>query len=318
MEPEVVFALLSSASFAASHVVSKRGLQGTSVTAGFMVIVGCAWVVVSIPVLIDPPESVSSRSLVFFAVSGLFAPAVSRAAALAGVHALGPSISVPIQQGLRPLIAVPAAAVLLGEAFGPLRGLGVALIVVGGWFLSRQPGGGTADVPIDPSIEEAEGLAGPGSVRTRVRQRTALVSRGFRPGIVYPVVAAFAYATSDLLVKSGLDTASEPAFGATVSIGVGFLVWSVAHALPSVRRRFRLGRDAGWLVLSGALMGVAILLLFNALDRGDVSVVAPVVSTQPLLVFLLSALILRHMERRDPSMVAAGVLVVIGTILVSL
>jgi drug/metabolite transporter (DMT)-like permease len=318
MDPEVVLALLSSASFAASHVVSKRGLQGASVTAGFMVVVGCAWIVVSIPALIDPPDAVSSRSLVLFAVSGLFAPAVSRAAALAGVHALGPSVSVPIQQGLRPLIVLPAAAVLLGEAFGPLRGLGVALIVAGGWFLSREPGGGTADVPIDPSLEEAEGLATPGSSRTRVQERTATRSRGFRPGIVYPVVAALGYAASDLLVKSGLDTSSDPAFGATVSIGVGFLVWSVAHALPSVRRRFRLGRGAGWLVLSGALMGMAILLLFDALDQGDVSVVAPVVSTQPLWVFLFSALILRHMERRDPSMVAAGVVVVIGTVLVSL
>ena len=65
-------------------------------------------------------------------------------------------------------------------------------------------------------------------------------------------------------------------------------------------------------------MGTAILLLFDALDQGDVSVVAPVVSTQPLWVFLFSALILRHMERRDPSMVAAGVVVVIGTVLVSL
>ena len=318
MDPEVVLALLSAASFAASHVVSKRGLQGTSVTAGLMVIVGCAWIVVSIPVLLDPPASVSSRSIVLFAVSGLSAPAVSRAAALAGVHALGPSISVPIQQGLRPLIALPAAALLLGEALGVLRGVGVALIVAGGWFLSRQPGGGTADVPIDLTLEEAEGLAGPSSVRTRVRHRTAALSSGFRPGIVYPVVAAFAYATSDLLVKSGLDSTSEPAFGASLSIGVGFLVWCVAHAFPSVRRRFRLGRDAGWLVLSGALMGAAILLLFNALDRGDVSVVAPVVSTQPLLVFLFSALILRHRERRDPSMLLAGGVVVIGTILVSL
>ncbi|MGH2680353.1 MAG: EamA family transporter [Actinomycetota bacterium] len=317
MDPEVVFALLASASFAASHVVSKRGLQGTSVTAGLMVIVGCAWVVVSIPVLINPPGTVSAKSLALFAISGLFAPAVSRAAALAGVHALGPSISVPIQQGLRPLIVLPAAALLLGEAFGLLRGVGVALIVTGGWVLSRQPGGGTADVPIDHSLEEVEGPAGPSSMRTRVRQRTAAISRGFRPGIVYPVAAAFAYATSDLLVKSGLDSASEPAFGAMLSIGVGLLVWSIAHALPSIRRRFRLGREAGWLVLSGALMGTAILLLFNALDRGDVSLVAPVVATQPLLVFLFSALILRHLERRERSMIVASAIVVVGTILVS-
>lgn len=317
MKPEVGLALLSAASFAASHVVSKRGLQGSSVTAGILVIVGCAWIVVSIPVFLDPPGDVPVRSIALFAISGLFAPAVSRAAAFAGVHALGPSISVPIQQGLRPLIVLPAAAILLGEAFGPLRGIGAALIVTGGWVLSRQPGGGTADAPIDPSIDERQVVAGPGSVQTRVRQRTKASSRGFRPGIVYPIAAAFAYSTADLLVKSGLDTSSDPAFGAMVAMGVGFLVWAIAHAFPSVRRRFRLGRDVGWLVLSGALMGVAILLLFNAFERGDASLVTPVVATQPLLVFLLSALILRHLERRERSMIVASVIVVIGTILVS-
>jgi drug/metabolite transporter (DMT)-like permease len=69
-------ALLSSSCFAASHVVSRRGLEGTSVSAGYMVIVGCAWVVVMIPMLLDPPETVSTRAVVFFALSGLFAPAI--------------------------------------------------------------------------------------------------------------------------------------------------------------------------------------------------------------------------------------------------
>jgi drug/metabolite transporter (DMT)-like permease len=315
---EVVLALLSAASFAASHVVSKRGLQGTSVTGGFMVVVSCAWVVVSVPALLDLPASVPTRSVALFAISGLFAPAISRAAALAGVLALGPSISVPIQQGLRPLIVLPAAAIVLGEAFGPLRVAGAAAIVAGGWVLSRQPGGGTGDVPAHPLLDGEASPAVEGSIRTRVRRRTATLSRGFRPGIIYPVAAAITYSASDLFVKSGLDTGPHPAFGAMVSIGVALLVWSVAHVLPSVRRRFRVGRHAGWLVLSGTLMGIAILLLFSAFDRGEVSLVAPVVATQPLFVFLLSALFLRHLEKRERSTLVAGVIVVIGTILVSL
>jgi drug/metabolite transporter (DMT)-like permease len=312
---EVVLAISSAASFAASHVVSKRGLHGTSITAGFMVIVGCAWAVVSIPVLLDPPDSIPGRSIAFFAISGFFAPAIARAAALTGVHRLGPSITVPIQQGLRPLLVLPAAAIVLGEGFGPLRVFGAMTIVTGGWILSRQPGGGTSDVPVDPVMDEE---ANPkDSVRARVRRRTAGVSRGFRPGVIYPLAAAVAYSTADLLVKSGLESPSDPAFGAVVSIGSGLLLWSVAHALPAVRRRFRLGRDARWLMLSGAFMGGAILLLFNALDRGDVSLVAPVVATQPLFVFLFSTLILRHLERLERSTLIAGVLMVIGTICVS-
>jgi uncharacterized membrane protein len=64
-------------------------------------------------------------------------------------------------------------------------------------------------------------------------------------------------------------------------------------------------------------MGAAILLLFHALARGDVSLVSPVIGTQPLFVMVLSAMILRHLERRDRSTILAASIVVIGTILVS-
>lgn len=309
---EIALALLSSATFAASHVVSRRGLDGTSVSAGYMVIVGCAWVVVMIPMLLDPPETVSTEAMVFFAISGLFAPAISRAAALGGVRALGPSISVPIQQGLRPLIVVPAAVIVLNETFGWTRILGLAAIVTGGWILSRDPKS-VGEPPHERAVAPAR-VAHPLVTATDRRPST----RGFRPGVAFPVVAAIGYATSDLLVKIGLGGGSDPVYAAPLSIGVGFLVWAAAHAFRPVRRRFRLGKDAGWLVLAGMFMGMAILLLFRALARGDVSLVAPVIGTQPLFVMLLSAFLLRHIEVRDRTTIIAASVVVVGTILVSL
>lgn len=311
---EIGLAVLSSACFAASHVVSRRGLEGTSVSAGYMVIVGCAWVVVMIPLLLDPPETVSTKAVAFFAVSGLFAPAISRAAALGGVRALGPSISVPIQQGLRPLIVVPAAVIVLNETIGWTRVLGLAAIVMGGWILSREPERAD-ELP-------SEALVAPepdtGQLATEVERRSRTSTLRFRPGIAFPVAAALGYAMSDLLVKVGLGGGSDPVYAAPLSIGVGFLVWALAHAFRPVRRRFQLGKDAGWLVLSGAFMGTAILLLFHALARGDVSVVAPVIGTQPLFVMLFSAVLLKHLEVRDRSTIFAASIVVIGTILVSL
>jgi drug/metabolite transporter (DMT)-like permease len=283
-----------------------------------LIIVASAWVFVTIPLLADPPDSVSMNAVALFAVSGLFAPAIARSAALAGVKALGPSVSVPIQQGLRPVIVLPLAALALGETFGPLRVLGVLAIVAGGWTLSRERGVAASDGALDALVMETDSTASGSSTRTDVRKGATAVTRGYRRGVVYPVVAAFAYSTSDLLVKSGLDGSSETSYGPPVSIGTGLLLWAIAHLLPSVRRRFEVGRDVGWLVLSGALMGSAILFLFHALDRADVSLVAPLVATQPLFVLLLSALILRHLERRERSTVLASLVVVGGTILVSL
>lgn len=312
MPPEGL-AAISAISFAASHVVSKRGLRATSVTAGFLAIVAVAWLVVAAAVLFDLPSAPSIWSVGLFAVSGLFAPAVARAAALMGVDKLGPSVAVPIQQGLRPLLVLPAAALLLGEGIGLLRIVGVVAIVAGGWILSRRP----ADAAVDVSV----GTVGP--VATEPAQRRGALasalrsSRGFRPGIVYPVAAAISYAAADVIVKRALELYPHPAFGAMVSIGTGLAVWGLAHVWRPVRRHLRVGSDVGWLAVSGALMGAAILLLFNALQLGDVSVVAPIVATQPLFVFLFSVLILRDQERLYRSTVVAGVVVVLGTVLVS-
>jgi drug/metabolite transporter (DMT)-like permease len=311
---EVALALLASVCFAASHVVSRRGLEGTSVSAAYLVIVGCAGVVVMVPVLLDPPESVSSRAVVFFALSGLFAPAISRAAALGGVRALGPSISVPIQQGLRPLIVVPAAVIVLNETVGWTRALGLAAIVAGGWILSREPERAD-ELPAEALVAPGPATGGPG---TAVQRRSRATTWGFRRGIAFPVAAAVGYATADLLVKVGLGGRSDPVYAAPVSIGVGFCVWALAHVSGRVRRRFSLGRDWGWLVLAGAFMGAAIMLLFRALARGEVTLVAPVIATQPLFVLLLSAIVLRTLERRDRTTIVAASVVVVGTVLVSL
>jgi uncharacterized membrane protein len=207
---------------------------------------------------------------------------------------------------------VPAAVIILNETVGWTRVLGLAAIVAGGWSLSREPE--AADTPTAPS-DPPDPVGG---VATAVQARPRSTAWGFRPGIAFPVAAAIGYATADLLVKVGLDEGSDPAYAAPVSIGVGFLVWVLAHAFPQVRRRFRLGGDVGWLVLAGAFMGIAILLLFHALARGDVSLVAPVIGTQPLFVLLFSAILLRHLERRDRRTVAAASMVVVGTILVAL
>lgn len=292
MPPEVL-AVISAICFAGSHVMAKRGLVSTSVTAGFLVTMASSWLVVAGAVVLDPPTSKPIVGVGVFAIGGLVAPGVSRAAALIGVERLGPSIAVPVQQGLRPLLAVLGAAIILSETIGPVRMLGVVAIMGGGWMLTRQP---------------------------RSRQPHTLAvgrSLGFRAGIVFPVIAAVGYAVSDVIVKRALEVLPDPAFGAMVGIGTSLVVWLAAHLSASVRRRLRIGPSVGWFLLSGVLTGFAVLTLFHALHVGEVSVVAPIVATQPLAVFVLSTLLLRDLERLNRTTVLAGVIVVAGTVLVS-
>jgi len=70
-------------------------------------------------------------------------------------------------------------------------------------------------------------------------------------------------------------------------------------------------------VLSGVLAGTALLCLSTALRRGDVTLVSPVLASQPLMVFILSRLLLRDLERLQMATVLAGCSIVAGTLLVA-
>lgn len=296
MPPEA-WALFSALCFAGSHVVSKRGLQDTSVTAASLIVLGVSWVVIAASVAIDPPDELTSQALVVYGGLGLIVPAVSRWSVLKSVDTLGPAIAIPIQQGLRPLLAVGGAALFLGERVDLVRALGVLAIIVGGWRLSRRP-----SEPVGVLVGDREPR----------RWR-------FRPGIAFPLIAAVAYAASDLLVRVTLgDDVAEPGLAAMVSTGSGLTAWLlVAGAVPTVRSSVRFGPRAWWLVLSGALVGLAILGVYNALRRGEVSLVTPINATQPLLVLLLSAVLLRDLERVRAATVVSAAAIVGGAILVS-
>jgi drug/metabolite transporter (DMT)-like permease len=290
-----VWALFSALCFASSHVVSKRGLQDTSVTAASLIVLGVSWLVISLSVLLGPPADITGRAVAIYAGLGLLVPAASRWSVLKSVHDLGPSVAIPIQQGLRPLLSVMGGILLLGERLSLLRGVGVASIIVGGWQLTRRP-------PDDPG-----------------RPPPKLRRLALRPGLAFPFIAGLAYATSDVLIRLTLgEGQTEPGVAAMISTGSGLLVWLVAVAVvPSVRADVRFGPGSRWLVLAGALIGVAILGVYNALRRGEVTLVSPINSTQPLIVLLLSALFLRDLDRVRWGTVAAAIAIVVGAVLVS-
>lgn len=299
----IFLSLLAASLFAASHVTARRGLVESSAVAAVLLSCSSALLLLSIFVLFDPPSHLNGKGLALFASSGVAAPGVSRWAASIGVQRLGPSVAIPITQGARPLLAVTGAIFLLGERITILRLIGILFIIAGGWELSRTRGDARS-----PTMGSLEGPF-----------QTGVYSRFFRVGIVFPILASVAYAGQDLLVKEGLSHLASPQFGAMVGMATALTLWVLGVLLiPRLRAQLVIGRDFGWLCLSGSLAAAAILSLFNALKLGDVSLVSPVAASQPLMVFLFSRMLLRDLEDLQAVIVLAGCAVVVGTILVSL
>jgi len=186
----VLLAILAAICFASSHVTAKRGLANTSIFAGLLVQLASAFAVVLLTTLVDWPGAVAPAAVALFAMVGLIAPGTARATALAGVDRLGPSVAVPIQQGARPLLTVFGAIVLLDESVAFLQVVGVLAIASGGWWLSRERAPVEAEVP-DPG---------------RPGTRTLREGRTFKPGIVFPLITAVCYASTDMIVKAGLGS----------------------------------------------------------------------------------------------------------------
>ena len=93
MSPTVL-AGISAFCFAGSHVASKRGVQSTSVVAGLLISLATMWIVLLGATLLDLPGEIEGWAVLVLAVSGLVAPAIGRAAAIAGVDRLGDRKSV--------------------------------------------------------------------------------------------------------------------------------------------------------------------------------------------------------------------------------
>jgi uncharacterized membrane protein len=139
-----------------------------------------------------------------------------------------------------------------------------------------------------------------------------------RRGAAFPLMAGLCYASADILIKQGLLLMPNPATAALISTVAAVVTWGAAVAAsPRTRTRVTLGSDIGWQVLSGVLAGTALLCLSNALGRGDVTLVSPILASQPLMVFILSRLLLRDLERLRMATVLAGCSIVAGTLLVA-
>jgi drug/metabolite transporter (DMT)-like permease len=295
-----LLAVVCALCFSGAFVSFKRGAAGTSLVGAVLVTLGSGWLVVLVATAIDPPTSVSRDGLLLFGLTGVVAPGIGYSAALAGVARLGPSISVPIQQGTRPLISVGGATWLLGESVTALQLVGVAAIVAGSIGLSRRDGDGS-----EAGRNNAGAVDDP--------------ARSLRPGVAYALTAAVSFGSFDLLVKHALGIMDEPAFAATVTLGSGFLAWVLlALLVPSLRARIRIGPGVGWVALGGVFFGCAALSVFHALLDGRVSLVAPILACQPLLVWVLSAALLRNIESIRAPTLLFGTLVVCGALLVVL
>ena len=136
-------------------------------------------------------------------------------------------------------------------------------------------------------------------------------------GYAFGLIAGICYGAWSVIAKTAIrDYDIPPLLFAAIAFFFGTLMFAPVLAYDAPRA-FRLSKRAlGWFALSGVGSGAAIVALSFGLEKGDVTVVAPIVSISPLITLVLVRIFLERLERVSPTLVIGALLIVSGTVLV--
>lgn len=272
--------------FAFSHILIRRGLAHTDPVTGSVVSVALSLVMLwGLAFFFVPPSSFLTPVVWYFAVSGIFAPGIGRLLVYMGISKIGVARSVPISSS-SPIVSSLLAVVLIGEDW-PLQNIaGTLLVVAGVIVLSRNRSDSTPWRRID---------------------------------MVFPLMAAFAFAMASNLRKLGFAIENLPLMASAVNVTTGFLfmtsmgIWQKGRAITRFSRR-----ALGWFAAAGICNTMGLLLNFYALSTGKIVVVEPLLATAPVLTVFLTAVFLRDLEAVNARIVAGASCTAVGTSLVFL
>ncbi len=285
MGPEFL-ALTAAVAWGSEAILVRRGSRYASVALaalmGFVLSTVALWGAIWV---FFPLGLLYTRGTYYFIISGLIQPAIVRFLHYTGIVRLGASRAGPVRS-VTPLFAIALAFTFLGERPDAGVYLGSFLSVVGVWLTSSRREG------------ESEWKA---------------------IHLAYPLGAAFLTAISQNFRKTGLLIMPNPFVATAITITTSLIVFSLSLvATGQLRATFQGDRKClPFYGTAAVVSATAQLLGYIALSEGDVSVVVPLINTNPLFIVFFSALFLRDLETVNARVAAGAVLIVTGIVLIT-
>jgi drug/metabolite transporter, DME family len=283
---DIYFSFQGALCFSIAHILIRRGLiESNAMTGSFISLSMSAVLLWILLPFFAPLSALWSPAVLIFVVAGIFAPGIGRTLSYVGIEKIGVARSVPIANS-SPIFASIFAVIFLAEAWVPQNIVGTLLVIGGTMVLSFSK----------PATGEWRKL-----------------------DVIYPLVGAMAFGGSAILRKAGLDVVGIPVLAAAVTAGSAALFSFALLQVQGGKQAFKLTRrSAAWLFPAGFINTAAMLSVFYALSHGKVVIVEPLVSSNPVLTLLFTAIFLRDLEVINLRVITGALLTVVGTILVVL
>jgi drug/metabolite transporter (DMT)-like permease len=233
----------------------------------------------------------SGEAWLLFAVIGILNFPAGRFFNYMAMGRLGVGRSTPLLASA-PLFAVMIAVAVTGEQLRLQTALGGALIL-GGLFVTLR--------------SRAQDAAQP-----ELSDRKRMIA-----GVAFAFGAAIAYGSSQVLTRHSVSDLAPPLVGSFIALLWGTIGFGLLSARSLRDRGSNFQRGAALFAGAGIFSAVGVMLMFQALSRGEVVVIAPVLATNPLFTLIMAALMLRGVERITATVVIGALLVVVGVVVLS-
>ena len=300
----VGLSLLAAFGFASSAILSRKGMQTIFPLPGVMVSLFFSFLLASLMVLLFAFSDISSipRAAIFWIIGlGVMNFLGGRSQNFLSVNLIGASRASLFVSSQAPFAAIFAVA-FIGESIHPLVALGTAGVVGGLLFASGD------------SILEG--------------WRT---DKLYLMGYLMALGAGASYGATNVMAKQTLAVFDSPLVMTAFSMLIGLVVLSPLVGASAAHSGVIRTRNPGvpgyhgilasllsfkYVALSGLASGIAVIAWYFAVQRADVVVISPIVSSSPLVTLLLAHLFLARLERVTRRLAAGAVLTVTGVLLV--
>jgi uncharacterized membrane protein len=283
--PAEFIALLSALGWGVNAILIRQGSRTASIlSAALLSFIVTAIFLWSYLALSHSIHLIASPAAIYFVLSGLMQPLLTRVLSYIGIIRLGVSRSSSLRN-TDPLYTVMFAVIFLQERPGYLIYAGTLFTVAGGWIVlsGRDEKGG-------------------------FRFRDTL----------FPLNSALLAAISQNLRKVGLLILPNPFVAAAITTLTSLSMLTLYLLISGKIRSCLPDRASLPFFGTAALVSIgAQFFNFAALNKGDVSIVVPLLGTTPLFSVFLSALFLRSLESVTARVITGAILMVAGIIFIT-
>jgi drug/metabolite transporter (DMT)-like permease len=284
----ITIALFASMVYGLSAVLVRKNLDESSfLSAAWVVTVIGNIIVWPIALIFTNLRTVNLQSVLFFSISVILAAWIARPLYFRGMEAVGAMVNASIFV-THPVYSTILAVFLLGETLGSRYWIGMVCILAGVIFAERS-----LNKPM-----------------SRPRKTD-------RKGLVFPFLSALIISFSMIARKYGLNISKEPLLGVAIGYLLTFFLFYLRAFPINIKRGFSFSvKDIRLFWKPSACISIAWILTLYALLHEKVSIVGPIMLTEPLFIIFFTYFFLKKLEKISLKITIGTILIVIGVMLV--